>query len=952
MNMRFAVSSFWAVCLLLLAASAQAQSVKPYLRIETGAHAARVLRIDIDAAERFLVSASDDKTARVWDLRTGRLLEILRPPVGDGNEGKLYAVASSPDGATMAVGGFTGPAGSANFPIYIFDRDSGAIRRWIPGLPEVTNHLAYSKDGRYLAAALGGRDGIRIFEAAGYSEVARDVEYGDNCYGLEFDQSGRLVTASYDGFVRLYSPDFHLLRKERPPDGRQPNSARFSPDGQLIAVGFGDSTTVDVVSAEDLSFQYKPQPSLSGGNLATALWSEGGRALCAAGRYETANSVHSVLCWSDRGKGGLSTFPAAGNTIMDVRALHDGAIAFCDADGTVGVLGPSGVPQWRAAPDLLDYRGGPSFPRLSSDGDNVEVASSYFNGTIWTRHNVSFSVSDQTLQIDTESKSPLAVPATTGLAIDRWKNDEHPTLDGHALPLKAHEPSRSLAISPNRDIFVLGADWHLRKFDRQGKQIWSTSAPGVAWGVNISADGRFVVTALGDGTVRWYTFDKGEEVLALFVDRDLRRWVAWNPDGFFTFQGGGDALIGYQINRGPDREGEFVKVDRLRETFYRPDLIAQILKPGGTQAVLAASNRIGDISNVLSGGLPPEIELISRAQSTETGDYLLQFRIKDMGGGHGRIVYRIDGAEIEGRAVDIAGTGGDTINRYIPVASGTHMLTVTAYNANGKVEGQPKTVQITRSLPALGSNLYVIAAGISHYSDHSLWEGVKFASADADQVAAQFKEQEGKGLYRKVNAISLPDSQATIKNIQGTVGQAAKTVQPGDTFVLYLAGHGEAVDGEYYFIPYEAEYTNQKELLSKSLNREAIQALLKQIPTNKSVLILDTCGAGAFLEGRAIGDKAAIEKIALMSGRVVLAASSSQEMAMDGYRNHGVFTYALLEGLQQAESNAQGEILISRLAEFVQSRVPAITEEKWHYKQLPLSKIEGEPFPIAHKPAN
>src|SRR5437899_11692274 len=98
--MRFAVS------LLLVGVCAQAQSVKPYLRIETGAHTASAARIDVDAAERFLVSASDDKTARVWDLRSGKLLKILRPPIGDFEEGKLYAVAVSPDGATVAVGGF------------------------------------------------------------------------------------------------------------------------------------------------------------------------------------------------------------------------------------------------------------------------------------------------------------------------------------------------------------------------------------------------------------------------------------------------------------------------------------------------------------------------------------------------------------------------------------------------------------------------------------------------------------------------------------------------------------------------------------------------------------------------------------------------------------------------------------------------------------------------------
>ena len=247
----------------------------------------------------------------------------------------------------------------------------------------------------------------------------------------------------------------------------------------------------------------------------------------------------------------------------------------------------------------------------------------------------------------------------------------------------------------------------------------------------------------------------------------------------------------------------------------------------------------------------------------------------------------------------------------------------------------------------------MIAAGISHYSDHSLSAGVRFAAADADLVAARFKEQEGKGLYRKVKAVALPDSKATVKNIRTEVAQAAKTVQPGDTFVLYLAGHGVAVDGEYFFIPWEAEYTNQKDLLAKSLNRETIQALLKQIPTNKSVLILDTCGAGAYLEGRATAssEKAAIERVAMMSGRAVLAASNSDEMAMDGYQNHGVFTYALLEGLQTAEGTAQGEILITRLAEYVQGRVPAMTLEKWQYRQSPLSRIEGEPFPIAARPS-
>ena len=77
----------------------------PVLRIEAGMHTASINRIDVDAAERFLVTASDDKTARVWDLANGKLLQILRPPLGAGSEGKLYAVAISPDGTLVELQG-------------------------------------------------------------------------------------------------------------------------------------------------------------------------------------------------------------------------------------------------------------------------------------------------------------------------------------------------------------------------------------------------------------------------------------------------------------------------------------------------------------------------------------------------------------------------------------------------------------------------------------------------------------------------------------------------------------------------------------------------------------------------------------------------------------------------------------------------------------------------------
>src|SRR5215475_7707526 len=92
----------------------------PLPRLETGMHTAVIKRIATDAAGRWAVTASDDKTARVWEVASGRQLVVLRPPQDVGDEGKLYAVALSPDGKVVAVGGWTGWDWDQEVAIYLF----------------------------------------------------------------------------------------------------------------------------------------------------------------------------------------------------------------------------------------------------------------------------------------------------------------------------------------------------------------------------------------------------------------------------------------------------------------------------------------------------------------------------------------------------------------------------------------------------------------------------------------------------------------------------------------------------------------------------------------------------------------------------------------------------------------------------------------------------------------
>ena len=104
--------------------------------------------------------------------------------------------------------------------------------------------------------------------------------------------------------------------------------------------------------------------------------------------------------------------------------------------------------------------------------------------------------------------------------------------------------------------------------------------------MNWSTDGRFVVAGYGDGTIRWHRPSDGAEVLALFPHADQKRWIAWTPEGFYAASGpDAEELMGYHLNRGKDREGEFISARQLRQHFYQPGLISRRLDTDGDALV-------------------------------------------------------------------------------------------------------------------------------------------------------------------------------------------------------------------------------------------------------------------------------------------------------------------------------------------------------------------------------
>jgi WD40 repeat protein len=949
------------------AAAEAPASARPFPAIEAGMHTAIIRRIAVDRAGRWAVTASEDKTARLWNLATGQLERVLRVPLGEGAEGKLYAVALSPDGALVALGGYTSPDG-LNESIYLFDRASGRLLQRLSGLPNVVNHLAFAADGRRLAAALFGGNGIRVYGTTGqgaWAQVAADGEYGADSYSVEFDAAGRLLATSWDGELRLYgagaSGPLQPLVRRAAPGGKRPFFARFSPDGRRIAVGFDDSTAVALLDGTSLQpLAAADTSSITNGNFYGLAWSADGRRLLAAGRYTAEDGSRPLVVWP-AGGGAPQRLPLGlTNSVMDLRPLADGRLVYAGGDPAWGVLDP----QLRrtavfAGPPVLDHRNNPGGSigpggidafRLAADGRWLEFRAVGHSAQGPNARLVRFDLAERRLLLPGATTPGGLAPRSTGLPIEGWYNTTSPTLAGKTLPLEKYDNdlSRSLAISANGSSFALGTERAVRLFEADGRPRWRTYTPGPAWLVILSADGRYVVAALSDGTIRWYRSSDGKPALSLFVHPDLQRWILWTPEGFYDASPGGAELLGYHLNNGRNEAGTFIRASQLSQRFFRPDLIARRLA-GEEAAITAAVAEVGDVRTSLSvAKLPPQIRLIGRPQPLPSGEVEITYELIDRGDGIGAVETRLGQAVIEGRAnPPVAGIN----RRRLALPSGKVRAQLVAFSRSG-VASDPVIFELEGGASSTPPTLHLLAVGITAYRDEGLRRGVRFAAADAQELEATLRRP---GLLAGANLGTvkrIPDGEASRERITAELQAMAKVVKPGDRFVLYLAGHGTGINGEYYFLTQELSSGSDADVRRQALSGTALRDLLKQIPASATLLLFDTCSSGTYGSTAQQDLKASVRIFEQKDGRLMLAAAGDRRMALESpFNQRGIFTAVVIDGLLgKADFSKDRVVKATELLNYVLETVPEITERQFQVRQEPHGSSQGN-FPLTRSGA-
>ncbi|MCK6579426.1 MAG: NB-ARC domain-containing protein [Anaerolineae bacterium] len=459
---------------------------------------------------RRIVSASRDRTVRIWDAETGETLHTLA-----GHTRSVNSAAFSPDGRRIV-------SASSDHTVRVWDAESGeGVNTLSRHTAEVTS-AAFSPDGRRIVSA--SWDGTaRAWDAETGKWVLTMDGDTDFVTSAAYSPDGRrIVSASRDGTVRVWDAETGMPIRTLAGHTSSVNSAAFSPDGRRI-VSVSDDRTVQVWDAKSGEALYK-LTGHTGIVESTAYSPDGRRIVSTSGdgtvrvwHAEMGNAVHTLV--RHTAEVTSAAFSPDGRRI--VSASYDRTVRVWDSET---VQTPTG------------HMGTVTSVAFSPDGRRIVSVSGDRAARVWdaaTRDPI-YTLAGHKGTVTSAAYSPdgrRIISASRDRTVRVWDVDT-----GGAIRVLAGYTSvmSGAAFSPDgRWIVSASQDGMARIWDAETGEAARTLA-GHIGGVNsavFSPDGRRIVSASEDRTVRVWDAETGEAVRALVGHKDAVTSAAFSPDG-------------------------------------------------------------------------------------------------------------------------------------------------------------------------------------------------------------------------------------------------------------------------------------------------------------------------------------------------------------------------------------------------------------------------------------
>ncbi len=432
-----------------------------------------------------IATASADKTAKIWDAKTGELLLTLK-----GHTDEVWGISYSPDGKRLATS-------SLDKTVKVWDAISGKEQFTLSGFPEDGISVKFSPDGTRLVAT--SYDNIaKIWDAASGKELLAFAIQDSKVYDVAFSPDGkRIATCSADGIVRVLEASSGKEFLAIPVEGVPLLlSIIYSPDGMRIAAAGGDTQHPIAVVLDAANGKVLLSGSFGHTNALDAIAFSPDGTLVA-----TVADDQKAKIWDSTTGQVLTTLSGHASTILNLAFSPDGTrLATASWDGTARIwdLTPPAealfIPFANTATNTWS-----EYLSYSPDGTNILTDYTDGNARIWE--------------------------AATGKELMQ--------LDGPAL-YTAYSADGKLAASGNLDKTVI--IWDAQTGKKRNTLLGHTAA---VYQIAFSPDGTRLASTSSDGTVIIWDLASGKALLTLHGDEDVLASVAYSPDGKYLVAGGG-----------------------------------------------------------------------------------------------------------------------------------------------------------------------------------------------------------------------------------------------------------------------------------------------------------------------------------------------------------------------------------------------------------------------------
>ena len=234
-------------------------------------------------------------------------------------------------------------------------------------------------------------------------------------------------------------------------------------------------------------------------------------------------------------------------------------------------------------------------------------------------------------------------------------------------------------------------------------------------------------------------------------------------------------------------------------------------------------------------------------------------------------------------------------------------------------------------------NRWALLVGVNRYVEPA-FPSLKYCVADVLALAQVLK-----GLGYTV--VALHDEaqeerlRPTRENVEAELARVCQVAGPDDLLWAHFACHGKLVDGRPLLVTRE---TRAPTLARRALPLAEVEAQMRGSRARRLVLTLDACHTGVEM-GRDIADPEFIKNAyELAEGFALIAASTAQQVAQEWEaKQHGVFTYYLLEGLSgRADRAGKGLVTVGDLATHVLDGLRRWNVEQGGLLQEPTARTE------------